>query len=618
MKNKILAILMLISYTKIFAQTCQDIGMNVHFISYWSREVPFANLMMQASPWVPCDEDWKFDIKDNYLHYNKLQKDAQGYPIYIPQTLSGLSKPQIVKTILSWDNGGILPIGTYKLLYEGDGDLELFGLDSITILNKKAGQIDFNLKPSKFISNTPGERGGGLGLLIRRSNVTNPIKNIRVLLPNTDQNTYPFNPAFVDKLKPFKSIRFMNWNAAYWSDEVKWEDRRKPDYYTQFNSIDWYNIEQKGVAIEYAVQLCNILDRDIWISVPYKANENYITELGKLVLNQLNPHLKVYVEYGNEVWNEGTSGVPNDAFERQHSFVKTNAPASLSSQPFQYSYAYFSDKTFKAFNPTNSSRVIRVLAGQQGAWQGEVLQRSIEGMEYIGAKDAFDVGSVTDYMFQQDAINNLPLGATVEDVAVAFRNVLEDSYIRITENMKHLNAVGKNMVTYEGGVHATLQPGQQNEKAILEFSKDTSFYNISREWLRKVSNLSGLEMQMAFVLADDQYGYWHIENIFETDPNNSLKYKALIDHCKTVDVLELEKIDFVKYYPNPVSESLIIESTLVETVRVIIFDVHGKQYHSQVYNTSTIIIPTNNLPYGIYFFSVENSKTKINNKFVKN
>ena len=603
--------------TLLLAQNCQHIGMNLHFISFWSREVPFANLMMQAAPWVPCDSDWQFDQTDNYLSFNKIVKNEQGYPTHLPQIIQGLAKPQIVKTILAWDNGGILPSGNYEIKYDGKGIIELFGLDTINIISEKPGNIIFNLKPNKLITNVLGHKGGGLGLLIRQSELGNPISNIRVLLPNMDPNVYPFNPAFIEKLKPFKAIRFMNWNASYWSDETKWAERRQMNYYTQFNGIDWYSIDRKGVAIEYAIQLCNILEKDMWISIPYQADENYIGELGKLVLNTLNPKLKVYIEYGNEVWNEGIENIPNDAFERQYNFVKTNAPEVLKTEPFQYSYAYFADRAFKAFNPFSSNRVIRVLAGQQGAWQGEVLKRSIEGMAFIGSKDSFDVGSIADYMFQQDAINSLPNYATVSDVAAAFRNVMDVSLLRINENIQQLELIGKKMITYEGGVHANFNEGDPNENALLAFSNDTSFYNISREWLEKVSSLPSVEMQMAFVLADDKYGYWHLQNIFEENPNSSLKYKAIIDHCNTVDIDFIEPEPDISIFPNPVKDEMIFGFESPENYWIQIFDFQGNMYKEAILNSISPQISIADLPKGIFLISLKNAKNKIVKKFIK-
>jgi hypothetical protein len=57
------------------------------------------------------------------------------------------------------------------------------------------------------------------------------------------------------------------------------------------------------VAWEYAVELANQLDKDLWINIPAKANDNYVQQLAQYLKDNLEPDRAVYVEYSNEVWN---------------------------------------------------------------------------------------------------------------------------------------------------------------------------------------------------------------------------------------------------------------------------------------------------------------------------
>ncbi len=66
-------------------------------------------------------------------------------------------------------------------------------------------------------------------------------------------------------------------------------------YYTQ--SAD------RGIAIEYAIDLANTLKTDAWFCMPHKASDEYIREFAKMVKERLDPSLKSYVEYSNEIWN---------------------------------------------------------------------------------------------------------------------------------------------------------------------------------------------------------------------------------------------------------------------------------------------------------------------------
>ena len=59
------------------------------------------------------------------------------------------------------------------------------------------------------------------------------------------------------------------------------------------------------------IDLCNRTGLDLWLCIPHKTfddfranpTDNYWTSLAKLVKEQLNPSLNVYVEYSNETWN---------------------------------------------------------------------------------------------------------------------------------------------------------------------------------------------------------------------------------------------------------------------------------------------------------------------------
>lgn len=87
----------------------------------------------------------------------------------------------------------------------------------------------------------------------------------------------------------------MDWMKTNNSQEIKWENRPKITDAT-------YSI--KGVPLEVMVALGNRLNKDVWFNIPHQADDEYIREFAKLVKKTLNPNLKAYVEYSNEVWNK--------------------------------------------------------------------------------------------------------------------------------------------------------------------------------------------------------------------------------------------------------------------------------------------------------------------------
>ncbi len=91
-----------------------------------------------------------------------------------------------------------------------------------------------------------------------------------------------------------------------------WTDRTLPGAVTQNQTT--------GGSLEYAVELANETGKDLWINVPFGADNDYVTKLADLLKygsDGINPYthaqanptypplnsgLKVYVEFGNENW----------------------------------------------------------------------------------------------------------------------------------------------------------------------------------------------------------------------------------------------------------------------------------------------------------------------------
>jgi hypothetical protein len=76
-----------------------------------------------------------------------------------------------------------------------------------------------------------------------------------------------------------------------------WQDRTRTTRFSYTNDT--------GMPYETIAKLANTLNKDLWINIPYHATEDYVRQMARFFRDNVNPNLKIYVEYSNEVWNAG-------------------------------------------------------------------------------------------------------------------------------------------------------------------------------------------------------------------------------------------------------------------------------------------------------------------------
>ncbi len=164
------------------------------------------------------------------------------------------------------------------------------------------------------------------------------ITNLSIMRPTVPGSSTPlpagtvWNPSFISYINNVGTLRFMDFTATNWNQQVNWSDRilpSSPSFQRHPNTS--YGWEGIGAAWEYVVLLANASGKDAWINMPQMATDAYNIDVANLfkygsdgtnpytgtfgsgganpqpstgpVYPPLNPNLHVYVEYGNEVWN---------------------------------------------------------------------------------------------------------------------------------------------------------------------------------------------------------------------------------------------------------------------------------------------------------------------------
>ena len=144
----------------------------------------------------------------------------------------------------------------------------------------------------------------------------------------------------------------MDWSQTNDSNASNWQQRRSEDNFIQTRETGSLDEGQGGMAWELLIAAANESQSNAWINIPHLADDNYIRELAELWQANLNPGLKVIVEFSNEIWNTRF-----DQYDETNSadFYGVVAPKLIQIR----------NEFAKAFGP-ESDRFEVVLAGQAG------------------------------------------------------------------------------------------------------------------------------------------------------------------------------------------------------------------------------------------------------------
>lgn len=192
-----------------------------------------------------------------------------------------------------------LPTGTYTVL-NPDG-LEIGvgwpGSPSLTGWTT-ATQFTFDVPASGRLS---------VYALWARGSVTNNNGPIQIIMPgrvSAFQAGDYWNPAFITFLSGLNvnCLRFMDWLQTYSDVTESWSEvpLGLPTLLTAPSTL-----QLTKVPFALIVDLCNRLNINPWICTPVRANQTYYDGLAAYLRDNLNPNLRVFLEFGNEVWNPG-------------------------------------------------------------------------------------------------------------------------------------------------------------------------------------------------------------------------------------------------------------------------------------------------------------------------
>ena len=514
-----------------FAKQCRQgsLGIGLTSINDFSPQLPFLDLFKTARAWIPqTSHTW--NTRESILHL-----DANGWPTRLPSANSGTTYTKL-STLLLRDIAGAYRPGRYVVMYDGQGTLE-YGFNAT-----KLGDLS---RPGRDVIQVDNSQDGGILLSITATDPQKTgdyLRNIRVYheddLPLVAQGL-TFNPTFQERIQNFGTLRFMDWMETNHSTQREWGDRPKP------TDASW---AWKGASVETMVALANEMQMSPWFNMPHQATDEYIANFAAYVRDHLDPKLRVYVEFSNEVWNW--------QFDQAH-YAQAQAESRWGKNVeggWMQWYGMRTAQTAQIWKQTfgkERDRVVAVLATQTGwkgletyalntpAWVAEGNEPAWKAVDAYAVTGYFgnNLGSpkyantVRSWLSEPDggfakAFRHLSQGGLLGDS----KDSVKDTIALFQYHAEVAKRHGLQLVAYEGGQHIVGTSGIENDAQLTEFfialNRRPEMADLYQQLLDGWKDAGGtLFNHFVDIAKPSKWGSWGMmESLYQTD---APKYRAL-------------------------------------------------------------------------------------------
>ena len=305
-----------------------------------------------------------------------------------------------------------------------------------------------------------------------------------------------------------------------------WDDRPK---------LSDASFIKKGVPLELMLDLANRLEADPWFCMPHLADDAYIKQFAQMVKANLKPNLRAWVEYSNEVWNNGFKQTKYANQKGQELSVLGPAPYATA-----HYYAFQSMQIFDIWQAVYGSHsgFVKVLATQAANTH---LAETI--LKFKNAAKQADVLAIAPYV----TVNITPrskgdlLISEVQNwnldqlFAHIFTVAMPKSQQWMQQNKKIADEYGLKLVAYESGQHLVGALGTENNDAIsklfTEANADPRMGEVYSQNLNAWAQAGGdLICSYYSVGKWSKWGSWGLLQYYDDAP--TAKFKAVIEWAK--------------------------------------------------------------------------------------
>jgi len=441
---------------------------------------------------------------------------------------------------------GTVEDGFFTVLYDGEGEI-FYGNDARIVVHRPNKDI-IEIKAGK-------DHVLNASLFIKKTNPDNYIRNIRILpeggvckgfphirvktaaacgalpyLPfEKNEDKLLFNPDYLAFMKDFQVIRFMNMSGMTRNPVEKWEERNKPEKATWGGKYG-----SRGAPVEIMVALANQVKANPWFSMPYKASDEYVRKFAEYVKKHLDPDLKAYIEYSNEVWNP--------IFIHHDYAIQQGLKEKLDTKKSVAGYKWYSKRSVEVFKIWEDvfggqEQLIRVL----GSWASNQSMSSLI-LSYRDAYKHTDALAIGPYVSAHPKI--LRKAKSVDDVFKAMMDKnskwgMKSIISYIKKQSKVAKSFGVDLVAYEGGQHLvdwnTRKVNEHPNELLYAANRDPRmglvYDQLLREWRK-----AGGKLFVAFSAPRiySWYGSWGIKEHIRQPRSEAPKYDALLRYLENV------------------------------------------------------------------------------------
>ncbi len=436
--------------------------------------------------------------------------------------------------------------GTYKLSYSGQASVTkccFNGSISNVLYNSNT-----NITTADVIVNTTTASSESLTLQFK--NVGSGIQNIKLIRPNQNSNDL-FTKEFKAHLNRFSVLRFMDWNHANGNKQTSWGNRLTSQSASQY-------VSGKSVSYEYIAQLANELNKDVWLTIPVLADDNYVLEMANLFKLKLNAGINIYIEYSNELWNGGFAQL-NDNLKLAMDEVATGnstlddpdrTKQLTPADSFTFMFRRIAKRGMEignifrtVFNEVSPfGRVRPVLAGQYVNSEPIIATGLRFINQYYGKPNQFFYAIASAPYFNCKKIDNASSTATKQEILNELKTTSEAQYFETFNAtstgsktfdlwISRATFYGLKNIMYEGGPDTF---GPKNIQAKRQSQEDIEMKDILYKYYYnyyKTTNNDGFAVQFHCGASDynTQYGTWglahnfnEVETAFKTQAIDSL------------------------------------------------------------------------------------------------